>query len=132
MRVLLTMCDAQPVIVETVDKALDILEHIVPDLVISEIGMPHPDEFQLMQKVSKLRDNQNHPIPAIALTVHARQEDRSYALAIGFHKHIEKPFDFDYLIKEIVNLIDKKTLILEPDLLFNHAEYQLLDNENAC
>lgn len=107
LKVLLEMCQAEPVIVSTVYEAKNILENIIPDLLISELTLTDDDSLMLMRQVSDVQRQRNHLIPAIALTVHARQEDYQDALSAGFQRHIAKPFEFETLMMAIAELLDR-------------------------
>jgi hypothetical protein len=97
----------------SVGEALDILEGVQPDLLISEIGLPKEDGYSLMDRVKALEVAKQLQIPAIALTTYARKEDRARALAAGFRKHIAKPFDMDELIATVAHLTRKELLMPE-------------------
>lgn len=107
LKVLLEMCQAEPVIVSTVYEAKNILENIIPDLLISELTLTDDDSLMLMRQVSVLQRQRNQLIPAIALTVHARREDYQDALSAGFQRHIAKPFEFEALMMAIAELLDR-------------------------
>jgi PAS domain S-box-containing protein len=63
----------------------------LPDIIISDIGLPDEDGYRLMQKLS-LRDAMSGgDIPVIAVTAYGRPEDRARALAAGFRQHLTKP-----------------------------------------
>jgi PAS domain S-box-containing protein len=68
-----------------------------PDLVISDLGMPSADGFELIRQLRTMEEPYAST-PAIALTAYARAEDRQRALAAGFHEHVGKPFDVDALL----------------------------------
>lgn len=85
-------------------EALEILKQVKPDLLISEIRLPKEDGYWLMQKVKALESAEQVHIPAIALTVHAREDDRVRALSAGFEEHLPKPFDIDELITTVACL----------------------------
>jgi CheY-like chemotaxis protein len=57
-----------------------------------------------MHKVKALETARQVEIPAIALTVHATEDDRARALSVGFGKHLSKPFDIDELIETVACL----------------------------
>jgi CheY-like chemotaxis protein len=65
-------------------EALTILGSWWPDVLISDIEMPELDGYSLIRKVRDLRSPNGTIIPAIALTAHARAEDRDRALQAGF------------------------------------------------
>jgi two-component system, OmpR family, response regulator len=107
-RDLLTMV-FEPYGVETIAaksalEALEILKQVQPDLLISEIALPKEDGYSLMSKVKVLEMQRQVRIPAIALTVQTREDDRARALSVGFEKHLPKPFDIDELIEIVACL----------------------------
>lgn len=57
-----------------------------------------------MRQVKALETQRQAPIPAIALTVCAREDDRANALSVGFGCHLSKPFDIDELIATVAYL----------------------------
>jgi CheY-like chemotaxis protein len=85
-------------------EALEILKQVKPDLLISEIRLPKEDGYSLMHKVKALESTEQVQIPAIALTGHAREDDRARALSVGFEEHLPKPFDIDELITTVACL----------------------------
>ena len=73
-----------------------------PDLIISDIGMPEIDGYELMRTLRKTPGVEH--VPAIALTGYAREEDRELAIAAGYNAHISKPANMArllYLIKKL-------------------------------
>jgi len=79
------------------EEALDALRSVKPHLIVSDIGMPVMDGYQLMRSL-RAREAQGEKIPAIALTAFAREEDRKRALLAGYQAHLAKPFDVAELI----------------------------------
>ncbi|MGG6267324.1 hybrid sensor histidine kinase/response regulator [Leptolyngbya sp. AN03gr2] len=67
------------------------------DLLISDLGMPGEDGFQLIQQLH----SEGWKIPAIAVTAYAREEDRQAALSAGFKAHVTKPIEPTELFKAI-------------------------------
>src|SRR5712692_860461 len=65
----------------------------IPDVLVSDIGMPGEDGFDLISKVRALEPERGGAIPAIALTSYARAEDRARVLAAGFQRHVAKPVE---------------------------------------
>lgn len=77
-----------------------------PDVLVSDIGMPHQDGYALIQQVrSTLPAAQ---IPAVAVTAFARQEDRLQALSAGFQMHVAKPIEPTRLVSIVKNLAARK------------------------
>jgi PAS domain S-box-containing protein len=68
-------------------EALTQLERLVPDVLISDIGMPGLDGYRLIAAVRE----RGLTVPAIALTGYGRQQDRDRALSAGFQAHLAKP-----------------------------------------
>jgi CheY-like chemotaxis protein len=71
--------------------ALALLEHEVPDVIVSDVGMPDVDGFELMRRIR--RRAATAAIPAIALTAFTRQDDRVKALQAGFTDYLAKPVE---------------------------------------
>ncbi len=113
-RDLLTMV-FEPYGVETIaatsaGEALEILKQVRPDLLISEIRLRKEDGYSLISKVKALEIAQQVQIPAIALTVYARESDRARALSVGFDRYLSKPFDINELLEIVTCLTLHKQL----------------------
>ena len=76
-------------------EALQLASQETPGIIISDIGMPEMDGYELLAKLRCLPGMEK--IPAIALSGYAMGEDRARALAAGFIAHIAKPIDPDEL-----------------------------------
>jgi signal transduction histidine kinase/ActR/RegA family two-component response regulator len=76
---------------------------VPPNVVVSDIGMPDQDGYDLIRQVRAL-PGRAAQIPAIALTALARGEDRSRALQAGYQRHISKPVDPAELVTLIATL----------------------------
>ena len=75
------------------------------DLIISDIGMPNMDGFELIQR---LREFDNYErVPAIAVSGYASRKDINTALAAGFDAHMSKPVDPRELLKLIKKFVKK-------------------------
>ena len=83
--------------VASVREALDRLDAFQPDLLLSDIGLPEEDGYELM----RLLRSQGRRIPSIALTAYARAEDRQSALSAGYWHHVGKPVDIAELVSTI-------------------------------
>ena len=80
-----------------------------PDVLMSDIGMPGTDGYELIQKIRSLSVECGGSIPAAAVTAYAREEDRQRALAAGFQTHIPKPVIASQLIEAVAHLATFKT-----------------------
>ncbi len=83
---------AQVMTANTAENAWRHLESLVFDILISDIGMPDVNGFDLIKTWrSQEASRQRSPIPAIALTAYATENDRLEILAAGFTAHLAKP-----------------------------------------
>ncbi|MGH9837685.1 MAG: ATP-binding protein [Blastocatellia bacterium] len=75
-----------------------------PDVLVSDIGMPDEDGYQLLRRVRALARDEGGSIPAVALTAYGRARDRIKALSAGFQTHIPKPVEPEELMMVIAGL----------------------------
>ncbi|MCC5643581.1 PAS domain S-box protein [Nostoc sp. CHAB 5824] len=94
--------------VSSAQEALQALSESIPDVLISDIGMPKTDGYMLMREVRARLPQQGGRVPAIALTAYAGEMNEQQAIAAGFQMHISKPVDPDALVKAIADLIEPK------------------------
>lgn len=104
---LLKQQQAEVTAVASADEALKTLGYLKPDILVSDIQMPVEDGYSLIRKVRAMEQRGDQKIPAIALTAHAREEDRLKALEAGFQSHVTKPVEPDELIASIKRLASK-------------------------
>ena len=97
---------AQVTTVASAAEAYETIEWLRPDVIISDIGMPGEDGYSLIRNVrlKEARDRQGWK-PAIALTAHARVEDRMRALSAGYQAHVAKPVEPAELVAVIASLV---------------------------
>jgi CheY-like chemotaxis protein len=86
----------------SMDEALQQFAAFSPDIVLSDIGMPVHDGYELIARLRQLPGGKT--IPAVALTALARTEDRTRALRAGFQMHVAKPVDVAELVAVVQNL----------------------------
>ncbi len=99
----LAMCGAKLKAAGNAAEALAVLQEWVPDLIVSDIGMPEEDGYSFVQKVRQM-DYRYQSIPVIALTAYVGTDDRTRALAAGFQMHVAKPVEPEELVIAIANL----------------------------
>ncbi len=104
---ILTRCGSEVRCSESVAEAIQVFREWDPDLLVSDIGMPHEDGYSLIKKVRKLRSKGAKQIPALALTAYATDEDRSRALSAGFQAHLSKPIEPVVLITSIATALGR-------------------------
>jgi len=90
--------------VDSALEALEVLPLMRPDVLVSDIGMPGNDGYDLIQKVRSLSSVEGGGTPAVALTAFARSEDRQRALLAGYQIHVSKPVEPAELIAVCASL----------------------------
>ena len=85
-------------------EALDVIAHLMPDVVVSDIGMPDMDGYSLIRKVRALPAAQGGRTPAVALTAYAQRDDAQRAFSAGFQVHVTKPVEPAHLTTVVANL----------------------------
>ena len=107
---LLEDCGASVTAVASAEDALALLTQSVPDLLLSDIAMPHTDGYMLLRQVRALPPKQGGLVPAIALTAYAGEIDYQQALAAGFQRHLSKPLDpADKLVQTMLELLVERS-----------------------
>jgi CheY-like chemotaxis protein len=73
-----------------------------PHIIVSDIGMPETDGYQLLEQLRILPGMSD--VPAVAISGYASEDDRQRALASGYLALVPKPIDVDVLFTLIQNL----------------------------
>lgn len=92
--------------------AVEVLEQVrmrTPDIIISDISMPHMDGYQFIQAVRNLPAHKGKDTPALALTAFSRSQDRERALNAGFQAHLSKPVSLQVLIETVMHITNLPT-----------------------
>ena len=97
-------CGCEVTMAGSAAEALRRLSEAVPDLLISDIGMPDEDGYDLIRKVRALPREEGGDIPATALTAWARPEDRRRMLNAGYSMHLPKPVEPAELVAVVATL----------------------------
>jgi PAS domain S-box-containing protein len=84
--------------------ALKVLEAGSIDLLISDIGMPVMDGYDLIREIRKEETTTGKHLPAVALTAYARVQDRMRAIMAGYSTHVAKPLDASELVTVVASL----------------------------
>jgi len=85
------------------EAALESLSQDTFDILISDIGMPQMDGYDLIRQIRK-RDDDTQRIPAVALTAYARVQDRMRAILAGYSTHVAKPVEANELVTVVASL----------------------------
>jgi CheY-like chemotaxis protein len=83
-------------------EALDMLAERTPDVMVSDIGMPGMDGYDLIRLVRSCSPARG--MPAVALTAYARPEDQARALRAGYQAHLCKPVEPKALLAAVARL----------------------------
>ncbi len=102
-RRLLSECAAQVLVAGSAAEALALFESNRPDVLVSDIGMPDIDGFELLRRVRAMGQERGGRLPAIALTALARSQDRTRALHAGFVAHLSKPVEPPELLATVAS-----------------------------
>jgi len=84
--------------------AIDLVRQARPDVIVSDIGMPNLDGYEMIRLIRSLPEEQGGRTPAVALTAFARSEDRRRAMMAGFQVHIAKPAEPAELVATVASL----------------------------
>lgn len=105
VRRVLTDCGAEVAIAESVAEAVRLVETFGPHILVSDVGMPDEDGYDLIRRVRSRVAAKT--LPAVALTAFARSEDRRRALLAGFQTHVPKPVDPAELVAVVASLVER-------------------------
>ena len=89
----------------TVGEALQVFDEWKPSVLVSDIGMPNEDGYDLIRRVRARDVERGGRIPALALTGYASAEDAARALAAGYQTHLAKPVAPSELVDAVATLV---------------------------
>lgn len=101
LRLFLEKEKGEVVVAHSAAEALDYLGRRNFNFLITDIGMPVSDGYELISRVRQLGREQNAFVTAVALTAYASSDDRRRALSSGFQEHFAKPVDYDELLSAL-------------------------------
>ncbi len=88
-------------------EALDMVEGIMPDLILMDLGLPVLDGWEATRRIKAMSSVAD--IPIIVLTAHAMEGDREKALETGANDYDTKPVDLKRLIEKMQALLGEAT-----------------------
>lgn len=92
-------------------EGIDAARLHMPDLIISDIMMPHTNGYELVDELKK--NSRTSHIPIILLTALGEDEKQIEGYQFGADDYIVKPFKFDVLLARINNLLKQRELLQE-------------------
>jgi len=108
LKTILERCGATVTAAESSNAALAEISHRIPDVLISDIGMPGESGYELIKKIRSLDPDLGGRVPAVALTAYAGAADRRRALLAGFQTHLAKPVEPDELLAVVASLSNQQ------------------------
>jgi len=109
LTILLETAGAMVSSVSSVRDALDTLETIRPDVIVSDLAMADEDRCTLIRRVRALEAERGGTIPALALTGYVFPEDRARVLAAGFQVHVGKPAQPGEIVTAVATLAGRSS-----------------------
>ena len=105
LRAVLESAGAEVELASSAAEARRVMAARRPDVLVADIAMPAEDGYSLVRAVRQEESLRGLPhLPAIALTAHARDDDRLRVVAAGFDRHLTKPLDAAALLNRIAEL----------------------------
>ena len=111
-----------------------------PQLIVSDITMPHMDGITLAKKLKA--DKRTSHIPIILLTALTEETQQLQGLGTGANDYITKPFNFEVLHARMMNLLalsrnlqttyTRQIKVLAPDIEVETEDERLLQNIVRC
>ncbi|MBO0863015.1 MAG: PAS domain S-box protein, partial [Chloracidobacterium sp.] len=107
LSVMLTRYGAEIRTAGSAAEAMTVFSQWLPDVLVSDIGMPEEDGYALIKKIRDLPQENGADVPAIALTAFASAQDKKIALAAGFQRHLAKPVEPVALAKNVALILGR-------------------------
>ena len=104
----LEYCGAKVTVAGSAAEAVDSIVASVPDILISDVGMPGIDGYDLIRQIRGLPKDSGGRVAAIALTAYTRTEDRLHALRAGYDMHVPKPVELAELVAVAASVLRRK------------------------
>jgi CheY-like chemotaxis protein len=105
----LEYCGAIVSVAGSAAEAVEAIMAKTPDIVISDIGMPGVDGYDLIRQIRRLPAAKGGKVPAIALTAYTRTEDRLQALRAGYDMHVPKPVELAELVAVAASVVRRSS-----------------------
>jgi PAS domain S-box-containing protein len=105
---ILQRCNAKVTVASSVEQGLACFNEVRPDIVVSDIEMPHEDGYSLIRRIRALPPADGSDVPAVALTAYASPNDRMKVLGAGFNIHVAKPVQPGELALVVASLTGRR------------------------
>jgi CheY-like chemotaxis protein len=97
---------AKVVLATYATEALRLLETHDPDILLCNLRLPDRHGSWLIKQIRAREVAQGKHLPAIAVTSYTREVSKADVLKAGFHRFLDKPIDADYLVAEVLRLVE--------------------------
>jgi CheY-like chemotaxis protein len=104
----LTRYGAQVRACTSATEACKMIQQWKPEVIVSDIGMPGEDGYDLMRTIRALSPESGGQIPAVALTGYASLVDESKAYVAGYQVHMTKPVELRELATTVAKLSSRQ------------------------
>jgi DNA-binding response OmpR family regulator len=84
-------------------EALEILESVIPDVIMLDVMMPKVDGYQTLKLIKE--NNKLRNTKVVFLTAKNKDSDIERGLKLGADKYLTKPFSVKKIVSEINELI---------------------------
>lgn len=98
---ILSGAGAETTLAGSAEEAIEAMRVCVPQVLVSDIGMPDQDGYALIRRVRAMDSKAGAMVPAVALTALARPQDAAAALSAGYTQHLSKPVEGGDLIRAV-------------------------------
>ncbi len=108
LQTVLRYCGALVTAVASALEAMETMQRVRPDVLLSDIAMPLQDGYWLIREVRALPTERGGGLPAIAITAFGHPHDVGRTLGAGFQAHLRKPVDPWELARTIASLAARR------------------------
>jgi signal transduction histidine kinase/ActR/RegA family two-component response regulator len=91
-----------------------------PDVLVSDVGLPEEDGYDLIQRIRRLTEEEGGQTPAVALTGYVSTQDQTQAIRAGYQEHLAKPVDTDKLIS-VLKFLSRSAGVVNRSVQVNNA-----------
>lgn len=89
-------------------EALNEIIREKPDLLVSDLGLPNMDGYELLSKIRSEFPEDVRNIPAVALSAFANAEHRTRSKLAGYQAHIAKPVALPDLVSILAKVVGRR------------------------
>jgi PAS domain S-box-containing protein len=105
LRTVFSRAGAEVALASSVAEAMDMMHRVQPDVLISDIGMPDEDGYELIRRV-RASGSAGAALPAVALSAYVGADHRRRALEAGYQAHVPKPVSIAQIVALVVQLVN--------------------------